>query len=273
MHVKRVAVAGVVVEGWRELEVRNVREIKLCPDLPAEHECIGVRGELSLTAYWLRRCRARANWVCRVRIVINKLTKVCEDGDFYQLFRWRWWRHVFPILAVGSWSGFSATDGESVFPLLRQAFNVNVVVPYQARSNERVRKSATGQGSARETLITEISLSHGNAIVALVKRAVAVAGITAHCDIRRASARAGLQSESKEPVIKYCATQSQAQTVTFPFLLIPIIVVSRWLSVRIITGKPPAAVFVSQSHVTEKLQFGDRRKQFPFFSPCRSGTS
>ena len=54
MNVKRVAVAGVVVKRWRELEVRNVREIKLRTDLPAEHECIGKRHLLSLTAYWLR---------------------------------------------------------------------------------------------------------------------------------------------------------------------------------------------------------------------------
>src|SRR5882672_12045232 len=122
MDVKRVAVAGVVVEGWRKLEVRDVREIKLRPDLPAEHECIGVRGELSLTAYWLRRCRTCANWVCRVSIVINKLTEVCEDIDFYQRFRWRWRRYVFPVLAVGHWRCCSATDRERVFPLFRQAF-------------------------------------------------------------------------------------------------------------------------------------------------------
>ena len=63
MDVKRVAVAGVVVEGWCELEVRDVREIKLRSNLPAEHECIGKRGLLSLTAYWLRRCWGCANWV------------------------------------------------------------------------------------------------------------------------------------------------------------------------------------------------------------------
>ena len=57
MDVKRVAVAGVVVKGWRKLEVRDVREIKLRSNLPAEHECIGERHVLSLTAYWLLRCR------------------------------------------------------------------------------------------------------------------------------------------------------------------------------------------------------------------------
>jgi hypothetical protein len=54
MDVKRVAVAGVVVEGRRKLEVRDVRKVKLRSNLPAEHECIGKRGLLSLTAYWLR---------------------------------------------------------------------------------------------------------------------------------------------------------------------------------------------------------------------------
>ena len=63
MDVKRVAVAGVVVKGWRELEVRDVWEIELRSHLPAEHECIGVRGQLSLTTYWLRRCPTWANWV------------------------------------------------------------------------------------------------------------------------------------------------------------------------------------------------------------------
>src|ERR1700720_1541441 len=99
MDVKRVAVAGVVVEGWRELEVQDVRKIELSPDLPAEHECIGGRHLLSLTAYWLRHRWNWAHWVCRVRIVINKLTEVCEDIDFYQRFRWRWRRYVFPVLA------------------------------------------------------------------------------------------------------------------------------------------------------------------------------
>src|SRR5262249_777493 len=74
MDIKRVTIACVVVEGWRELEVRDVREIKLRTHLPAEHECIGKRDLLSLTAsgrrtvrryYWLRRCRGWSNWVRR----------------------------------------------------------------------------------------------------------------------------------------------------------------------------------------------------------------
>src|SRR5205823_9721418 len=48
MDVKRVAVAGVVVEGWRELKVYYVRKIKLRSYLPAEQECIGGRNLLGL---------------------------------------------------------------------------------------------------------------------------------------------------------------------------------------------------------------------------------
>src|SRR6266542_1433570 len=125
MGVKRVAVAGVVVQGWCKLEVRDVREIKLRPDLPAEHESIGVRGELSLTAYWLRRCGTWANWVCRVNIVIDKLTGVRKDVDFHQRFGWRWRGYVFPVLAVGHWRRCSATDGERMFPLFGQAFRID----------------------------------------------------------------------------------------------------------------------------------------------------
>src|SRR2546430_11517888 len=170
MHVKRVAVAGVVVEGWRELEVRNVREIKLCPDLPAEHECIGVRGELSLTAYWLRRCRARANWVCRVRIVINKLTEVCEDVDFHQRFRWRWRGYIFPVLAVGHWLRCSATDGERVFPLFRQTFRIDVVIPHHSSIDERVRHFAAGECKSGEAFVASICLADKDAVIPFCER-------------------------------------------------------------------------------------------------------
>src|SRR4029077_5153811 len=170
MDVERVAVAGVVVEGWRELEVRDVRKIELRPDLPAEQECIGGRHLLSLTAYWLRRCRTSANRVCRVGIVINKLTEVCEDIDFYQRFRWRWRRYVFPVLTVGHWRRYCATDGERVFPLLSQAFRINVVVPHHSRGDERVRHSAASKRKAREALVTAICLADEDAVATLCER-------------------------------------------------------------------------------------------------------
>ena len=170
MDVKRVAVAGVVVEGRRELEVRDVREIKLRSDLPAEHECIGKRHLLSLTAYWLRRCRGRSNWVCRVRIVINKLTEVCEDVDFHQRFRWRWRGYIFPVLAVGHWLRCSATDGERVFPLFRQAFRIDVVIPHHSSIDERVRHSAAGERKAGEAFVTSVCLADKDAVIPFCER-------------------------------------------------------------------------------------------------------
>src|SRR5215475_12772653 len=136
MDVKRVAVAGVVVESWCELAEHNVRKSELRSYLPAEHECIGKRDLLSLTAsgrrtvrryYWLRRRRGWPNWVRWVGIVIDKLTKVCEEVDFQPRFRWRWRRYIFPVFTVGDRLCCSATDGERVFPLFGQAFRVNVV--------------------------------------------------------------------------------------------------------------------------------------------------
>src|SRR5437660_11690630 len=53
MDIKHVTVAGVVVQRWRKLEVRDVREVKFRANLRAEHECIGKWRLLSLTAYWL----------------------------------------------------------------------------------------------------------------------------------------------------------------------------------------------------------------------------
>src|SRR5262245_37986336 len=150
MYVERVAVASVVVESWRELEVHDVRKSKLRSNLPAEHECIGKRDLLSLTAsvrrtgrryYWLRRCRGWSNWVRRVRIVIDKLTIVREDVDFQPRFRWRCRRYIFPVFTVGDRLCCSATDGERVFPLLRQSFRINVVIPDHSRIHERVRHS------------------------------------------------------------------------------------------------------------------------------------
>src|SRR4030095_8194369 len=108
MDVKRVAVAGVIVEGRCELEVRDVRKVKLRSDLPAKHECVGKRGILGLTAYWLRRCRTWANRLCPVSILVNKLTEVREYVDFHERLRWRWWGYIFTVLAVGDWRRCSA---------------------------------------------------------------------------------------------------------------------------------------------------------------------
>src|SRR5262249_7559259 len=171
MDVKRVAVAGVVVESWRELEVYDVREIKLRSNLPAEQECVGVRRKLSLTAYWLRRRRPRANWVCRVGIVINKLTEVRKNVDFQQ---WLWGRpcNGLAVLAVDRlWC--SAADRERVFPLLGQAFRVDVVIPHHSRIDKRVRHSAAGERKAREAFVASVCLADKDAIIPFCERSAA----------------------------------------------------------------------------------------------------
>src|SRR3989442_8132418 len=173
MDVKRIAVAGVVVEGWRKLEVQDVRKIKLRSDLPAEHERIGVRDKLRLTAYWLRRCRASANWVCRIGIVVHKLTQVRKDVDFHQRFRWRWWAYIFPVLAVGHWLSCSATDSERMFPLLGHTFRVDVVIPHHQRPDERVRHAAASKRKSGEAFIASIRLANEDAVVPLCERPAA----------------------------------------------------------------------------------------------------
>src|SRR5215475_472766 len=176
MDIKRVAIAGVVVESWCELEVRDVRKIKLRSNLPAEHECIGKRDLLSLTAsgrrtvrryYWLRRRRGWSNWVRRVRIVIDKLTEVGEDVDFQPRFRWRWRRYIFPVLAVGDWRCCSATNGERMFPLLGQAFDIDIVIPNHSSIDERDRHSAPSKRKAGEAFVTSIRLAYKDTVVTL----------------------------------------------------------------------------------------------------------
>src|SRR6266496_3567109 len=98
MDAKIFAVTRVIVERWRQLEVKDVRKIKLRSDLPAEQECVGVRDKLSLAAYRLHLRRARTNRVCRIRIVINELAEVCEEIQFQERLRWRR-RNCFAVLA------------------------------------------------------------------------------------------------------------------------------------------------------------------------------
>ena|SRR5205809_1105375 len=79
VDVKRIAVAGVVVERRRKLEIQDVREFKLRTYLPSQQESIVVWDKLSFACDRLRRRRASTYWILRVRIVVNKLPKVCEE--------------------------------------------------------------------------------------------------------------------------------------------------------------------------------------------------
>ena len=63
----------------------------------------------------------------------------------------------------------------------------------------------------------------------------------------------------RRTIIQKRSTEAQAKTVTFTLALLPII----WVK-RIVAGKSAAAVFVSETYITEELQFSNRREQFPF---------
>jgi hypothetical protein len=84
MNVERVAVAGVVVERRRKLEVHDVREIKLRSHLPAEQERISPGDKLRFPCCRLLGCGARANWIFRVIVVINELAEIRENIDFQE---------------------------------------------------------------------------------------------------------------------------------------------------------------------------------------------
>src|SRR5262245_56579367 len=47
VNVKRVAVAGVIIEGWRKLNVNVVRKRDARAHLPSKQEGIGIRNQLS----------------------------------------------------------------------------------------------------------------------------------------------------------------------------------------------------------------------------------
>src|SRR3954449_9270539 len=99
MDVKRVAVAGVIVERRRKLEVNNVREFKSRAHLPSQQESVVVWGELSLPGCRLRCSWPRADWIFRILIVVNELTEVCEKVELQEWLGWRPGYNGFAILA------------------------------------------------------------------------------------------------------------------------------------------------------------------------------
>src|SRR5262249_47764323 len=99
-------------------------------------------------------------------IVIDKLTEVRKNVDFHD-WLWRRGRDGLAILAVGGRRCCSATDGEGVFPLLSQAFRVDVVIPYHSSIDERVRHAAASKRKAGEPFVPAVRLSDKDAVVTL----------------------------------------------------------------------------------------------------------
>src|SRR6185437_3987706 len=91
--------------------------------------------------------------------------EVREDVDFHQRFRWRWRGYIFTVLAVGYWLRCSATDGERMFPLLRQTFRIDVVIPHHSSIDEWVGHSTAGKRKAGQAFVTSVCLTDKDAVI------------------------------------------------------------------------------------------------------------
>src|SRR5215211_34003 len=98
MRVKRVAVAGVIVECRRKLKVKNVRELKSGAYLPAEQESVVVWAKLTFPCYRLRCRRPGPDWIFRILVVVYELAEVCEKVELQEWLGWRPGYNGFAIL-------------------------------------------------------------------------------------------------------------------------------------------------------------------------------
>src|SRR6478735_7576467 len=99
MDVKGVAVAGVIVERRRKLEVKNVRELKSRAHLPSQQESIVVWGELIFACYRLRCRWPGTDRIFRIVIVVNELAEVGEEIELEEWLGWFASYNGFSILA------------------------------------------------------------------------------------------------------------------------------------------------------------------------------
>src|SRR6266850_7050762 len=182
MNVKRVTVAGVVIQSRRQLDVDAIGESKSRACLPRQHEGVSCRNFLSCTVR--ARRWGRSDRIFRIYVVINELRKVYEDVEL-QLEGFRRMGYgsltflTIPFLAVGLnrfASSAADVEGKCMLPLLREAFRIDIVIPHHRRVNERIWHSATGKLEVRETGVTEICLTHKDSVV--VFREWSVAGVS-----------------------------------------------------------------------------------------------
>src|SRR5262249_3762646 len=230
MNVKRVAVAGVVVDRRCDLEKQVVfGKCEPCPGLPSEQERVRVRDQLvPVNSSDLRGCCcAWPERIFRIRIVVNKLREVDEEIEL-QLKRltWRGRDDTFAaLLAVAFSRGGCRSAAElkivSMFPLLGQTLRIDVGVPHHWRVNKRVRHSAAGQRDIFEAFIAEISLADIDAVVVLGKRSVVA--VVSKRDVRRAIIGVGFQANSKEPVVCQDSAQSDSHAITLALAFLPIV--------------------------------------------------
>src|SRR2546430_5532258 len=176
---------------------------------------------------------------------------------------------IFTIFGVGLLSLFhtstSKIKGESVLPLFRRPFWINVGVPCHQGGDKGIRHLPTGQGDVFKPTITQVSLTDVDTVAVLGKRTIDRRGaatgggsIVSESHVGGTRILTGFQPDTKEPVVRQNAAQPNAQTIAFAFALLP--VVGRGDA----TLHLPTPVLVAQSRVAIEFQLRDWRRQFPF---------
>src|SRR5262249_1745179 len=115
VDVKCVAVASIVIESRCKLDIKIEWKIEFRSDLPREQERVGIRNQLMAPV--CSCCGPRSERILRVRIVVDELSKVCEQVELRERL-WCGPRYNLAVLAVGRRRRRFSSKHECVFPLL-----------------------------------------------------------------------------------------------------------------------------------------------------------
>src|SRR4029077_2285213 len=158
------------------------------------------------------------------------------------------------------------------FPLLGQAFRIDVWVPHHPRGYERVRHSAASKDKAGEALVTAVRLADVDGVAVFFEWSAATRRVTrcvvAKRHVRRAGIVARLQSQTKEPIIQKRSPEAQAQAITLALAFLPIVCPCDAVSGRRRHWAPAlglaSVVLVTQTQITVEFHLGDGGGQLPF---------
>src|SRR5207302_389978 len=152
-----------------------------------------------------------------------------------------------------------------MFPLLGQAFRIDVSVPHHQRGDNRVRHLSASQRNIGEASIAQINLTNVDTVAVLGEGSIIA--VVAKGDVSRARISTGLETDPEEPIVCQRSTQTDTQAITFAFTLLPVMPPSnargrcrQWFNAPCFT----AAIFVTQPSVAVELKFSDRGREFPF---------
>ena len=93
-------------------------------------------------------------------------------------------------------AGVLSSKHKRVFPLLSQAFDIDIVIPKQRSVYKWNRESTAGERKVAEAFVAEVSLTNIDTIAVFRKRTVDTVVTEGH--VCRARAGAGFQSRSKK---------------------------------------------------------------------------